>query len=388
MRKSLKVVALFIGSSIFIAVLTVFLGPYTYNLLSRPGHEFGTKDLPDPPDYGLRTHWAAWPDEENPADLLPEMIQSVPPHQRIASAFFVHPTTYGGREHWVQPMDHLETITDTDQGTISIQASAFNGCCRVYAPRYRQSNITGYQEESAAEAIFSVGFRDVKNSFFHFLRTIGPNEPFILASHSQGTFHLVRLVEEEIDGSPLVDRMIAAYAIGHALPAALIEEAFEQIELCERPDQTGCFISWDAHEAERKPSIWSNKDEQVLWNGYDYSGFGVGHRICVNPITWSTGNQWSDKGEHAGALRAWSKNPRKADNLGPLITKTVSVRCGTDKERNWLFVNDDRDDRTKYKGTFSFLLRNLHGQDYGLFWGNIRQNSIDRTKAWKYRNEN
>ena len=132
MRQSLKIIAWFIGVLIFIAVLTVFVGPHIYSFLSRPDHKFGTRDLPAPPDYRLRNHWAAWPDEENPADLLPEMTHSVPPNQRIASAFFVHPTTYGGREHWVQPMDHQETITGTDQGTISIQASAFNGCCRVY----------------------------------------------------------------------------------------------------------------------------------------------------------------------------------------------------------------------------------------------------------------
>jgi hypothetical protein len=37
---------------------------------------------------------------------------------------------------------------------------------------------------------------------------------FIIASHSQGTHHSIRLLAEEIDGTDLYSRMVGAYIIG------------------------------------------------------------------------------------------------------------------------------------------------------------------------------
>ena len=58
----------------------------------------------------------------------------------------------------------------------------------------------GYQEEEADQIRNS--YQDVRSAFLHFIETIDPNEPFVLASHSQGTFHLARLIDEEVDGTP------------------------------------------------------------------------------------------------------------------------------------------------------------------------------------------
>ena len=97
-------------------------------------------------------------------------------------------------------------------------------------------------------------------------------------------------------------RLVAAYAIGNSLPQALVDDSYEDIEVCSTPTQTGCFITWDAHEADKHPSHWSNQEEQDIWNGIDYSGFDPGPRICVNPVTWRTDGTRSDKGDHLGAL--------------------------------------------------------------------------------------
>ena len=88
--------------------------------------------------------------------------------------------------------------------TLKIQASVFNGCCKIYALRYRQSNVVYGLEQEGAEAIYSLGFQDIRNTFFQFVRAIDPSEPLILESQSQGTFHLIRLIDEEMDGSPLL----------------------------------------------------------------------------------------------------------------------------------------------------------------------------------------
>jgi hypothetical protein len=381
-KKLLKILLWALGIFVVLIIATVLFGPGIYGRMMAPDHEFGSKPLPAAPDYSLRAHWAAWPDDDSPAERLPDGVDRIPQDDRLASAFFLHPTTYGGREHWVQPMDDADAIRGTDRGTISGQASAFNACCRVYAPRFRQSNIMGYQQEGVAEQIFTIGFEDVRTAFRHFIEEIGPDEPIILGSHSQGTFQLIRLIEEEVDGTPLMDRLVAAYAIGHSLPSALVDEGYEDLELCSTPTQTGCFISWDAHEGDKSPSMWGDEEEQVLWNGTDYTGFKPSSRICVNPITWRTDSEPSDKTDHLGALAMWTKQFDPETSLGELVGGTVSTYCAGDEDRNWLFVNGDRDEKLKSQGIWSYFGRNLHGSDYSLFWANIRQNAEDRSRAF------
>ena len=382
MRKGLKITFWGLGTIILLLMLLVFVGPTIYGRMMAPDHEFGEKPLPAPPDYTQRAHWSAWPDGASPAERLPAGMTGTPQESRLADAFFLHPTTYGGKENWVQPMDDEDAIRGPDMGTISRQASAFNGCCRVYAPRYRQSNIMGYGQK-ILDQIMGIGYEDVRAAFHHFIQEIGPDRPFILGSHSQGTFQLVRLVMEEIDGTPLMDRLVAVYAIGHSLGYALVDEGYQDIEICSTPTQTGCFISWDAHEGDKTPSLWSDEEEETLWNGSDYTGFAPSQRICVNPITWTTDGQPSAKDQHLGALGNWKRDSGGLEtSLPALVSGTVSAYCEQDERSNWLFVNADRDPALKAQGIWSLFSRNLHGSDYSLFWANIRQNAIERTEAF------
>ena len=381
MRKVLRIMLWSLGAISLLLGATIVFGPGIYARMIAPNHAFGSKPLPAAPDYTQRSNWSAWPGPGSPAERLPDGMTPTPQDSRLASAFFLHPTTFGGTEHWVQPMDHEETRRGTDRGTVSIQASVFNDCCRVYAPRYRQSIVSEYHGEDLVSQIRNIGYQDTRAAFYHFLAEIGPEEPFIMASHSQGTFHLVRLIEEEIDGTPLMERLVAAYAIGNSLPQALVDNSYEDIEVCTAPTQTGCFITWDAHEADKHPSHWGNQEEQDIWNGRDYSGFDPGPRICVNPITWRTDSKRSDRRNHLGALTVEAGYSALDTSLGELVSGTVSAYCGDESTRKWLFVNGDRDEKLKLQGFWSLFMRNLHGLDYGLFWGNIRENATARARV-------
>ena len=385
MRKGLKITLWGLGTVVVLLMAIVLLGPSIFGWILAPDHRFGEKPLPDAPDYTLRAHWAAWPDDASPAERLAEGVPSTPQEDRLADAFFLHPTTYGGTEHWVQPMDDEQTRRGTDLGTISRQASVFNGCCRVYAPRYRQSNIVGFgkeEDKKEIKQIMDVGYQDVRAAFRHFVAEIGPDRPFVLGSHSQGTFHLVRLVMEEIDGTPLMDRLVAVYAVGNSLSHALVDEGYQDIEVCSTPTQTGCFITWDAHEGDKTPSHWSDNEDHTIWNGIDYSGFTPSQRICVNPITWHTDGRPSAKDQHLGALPYWDGFTEIDTPLPDLVAGTVSATCEQGERSNWLWVNGDRASSLKAKFPWSMFTRNLHGSDYSMFWANIRQNAMDRTRAF------
>ena len=389
MPKTLKNILWGLWILILLSLVFILFSPVIGGWLLAPDHEFGTKPIPDEPDYSLRSHWAAWPDDSSPAERVPDGIDKVPQEDRLAVAFFLHPTTYGGKEHWVQPMDDKLTKRDTDLGTISRQASAFNGCCRIYAPRYRQANIVGHK--AVWEQLSDLGYSDIRAAFRSFLSQIGADAPIILASHSQGTFHLVRLLMEEVDGKPVMDRLVAAYAIGHSLSDSLLEEAYTEIDLCKTGTQTGCLVSWDAHERDKFPSPWSYFEEEDFWNGTDYGGFTPSRRICVNPITWQADAIPSEKIDHLGALTLPKAGKfdlgRPGDPLPSLIKGSVSVFCEQGEQSNWLMVSPDRDPMLKASGLWSLFERNLHGYDYSLFWGNIRKNAEDRALAYLHKRD-
>lgn len=384
MSKTTKILIwVFVGApAILVALLFIAFQVLIANL--EPDHAFGEKPLPIAPDYSMRSNWSGWPGPGNPADRLPLNVEPVPYEKREAAAFFLHPTTYGSTDHYVQPMDHEETKRGTDLGTVSIQASAFNDCCTVYAPRYRQSSLP-YPEEDVGERIFEIGYSDVRNAFLYFLDEIGDEKPFVLASHSQGTFHMVRLVMEEVSGTPLMDRLIAVYAIGHSLPKSVVTEGLPDIDFCEDRLQLGCFISWDSYRGDRKPVEFMQAagEREALWNGVDYSGYEERTRICVNPISWVTDDSASDKADHLGALPISKQDDYGSitDPLSELVANDISVYCGNDSS-NWLLVNADRSEKLKTPGLFRFFEGNLHGYDYQYYWADIRQNARDRTNRF------
>ena len=77
------------------------------------------------------------------------------------------------------------------------QASQFNGCCNVYAPRYREASIFAYLKGDAKlrEQVLGFAYKDVARAFDYFIENYNGGRPFILASHSQGTHHGERLIK-------------------------------------------------------------------------------------------------------------------------------------------------------------------------------------------------
>ena len=96
------------------------------------------------PDY-----WAARPDKKDSADVQPNGFSSNASVSKPV-AVFVHPTTYVRGDHWNQPLDHAATNKTTDDTVMRDQASVFNGCCDVYAPRYRQATLFAFSDTSEA----------------------------------------------------------------------------------------------------------------------------------------------------------------------------------------------------------------------------------------------
>ena len=190
--------------------------------------------------------WLARPDiKNNPATWTPPGYGV--PAAAPAAVFFIHPTSYLERAHWNAPLDNEEangarrTVPArpgerVQRGRASLGAAISPGDVRRVPDRaegsVRRRSISRIATSRAA--------------FDEFLKEIGPDRPIILAGHSQGAFHLTRLLRERVAGKPLAKRIVAAYVIGWPVSKTADLPALGLPE-CATPDQAGCMLSWQSY---------------------------------------------------------------------------------------------------------------------------------------------
>ena len=203
-----------------------------------PFHEVPTPPLPD---YGEETSWMALPWRKDLSDSTTSDIQ-----RRIqlevqegADVFWIHPTTYFEASkapyHWNAPVPDRYLDSLTDVGSMLYQASVFNAAGRLFAPKYRQAHIFSFYTPTAAEGrpALDTAYADVRRAFLYYLTHWNGGRPFIIASHSQGSYHGGRLVAEFMDRGTLRSQLIAAYLVGMPIP----KDTFPQLPICATPEQ-------------------------------------------------------------------------------------------------------------------------------------------------------
>ena len=169
----------------------------------RPEFEFGAKPAPPPPDYWDPATWAALPFVKDAADFVPANSKLAEAQDTAAAdVFFIHPTGYSSAASWNAPWDDKQAAQAAEAMMVCC-ASAFNAAARVYAPRYRQMTIYGVLElgPSGIRAL-DLAYSDVERAFEHYMTFYNQGRPFILAGHSQGSMHGLRLLQEKIIGTP------------------------------------------------------------------------------------------------------------------------------------------------------------------------------------------
>ena len=338
-----------------------------------PPAPFDPADAPPAPDYADPANWAALPERQGLEDRLPGGVSaSWEQGDTPVDVLFIHPTGYLIGNSWISPMDPRSKTEENTRWMMANQASAYNGCCNVYAPRYREANVFVYvqRDPSIPEKVLAFAYRDVERAFDHFLEAFNQGRPFIIASHSQGTHHAVRLLKERIDSSPLRHRMVAAYVIGGRIAESAFDE-MENIEVCGSPEQTGCAVHWDTFSeagiAEEYP---------------DHAG-----NVCVNPLSWRTDGERAGREQHAGGVPPVGIFHK--DLVGDDIAEQVDIAPLSEPVRNLveaqcrngiLFVSDQSE--TAFFMPYRLSPYRYHGLDYPLFHMDIRDNAELRARVF------
>lgn len=370
-----------------------------------PKKPYKVLPVPDAPDYNKAESWAAYPGKSSAAETTPEGLPSVPEGERRAACFFVHPTTFFGDEGWNEPFGFKASQMLTES-FLHIGASAFNECCRIYAPFYRQASFQAqlFHRESGRLA-FELAYSDVKQAFLHFLKK-EPTAPILLASHSQGGQHLMRILAECIEPDPaLQKRLVAAYMVGtNVLPLDAFTRLFPSLHACEGPTDTpGAVIAWDtkAHgTGAAKPADFGILPEfHGIWypSGWDIPKKGAAF-LNTNPLTWSStpGTRVTEGWLGTACLELPAKTKpftKKEFMLGQLTEAQCkpALRQNGHKPEGLEFFAESLPHCLcvpKLKpadcGVFARFTEegDYHNVDYPIFYYNIRQNVSDRLQAF------
>lgn len=343
-----------------------FMAFAAYN---KPEGTFDPADVVAAPDYSEVANWAALPTTSDYADLIPKGISVGTQGEFPVDVFFIHPTGFLTSQSWTSPMDVNSGTEENTRLMMANQASAFNGCCNVYAPRYRQANIFAYfGNAEERDRVLAFAYQDVKRAFDYFINRYNQNRPFIIASHSQGTHHATRLLKDVIDSSDLHKRMVAAYLIGStSIPVSPTWfEAMSNIKACSQADDLHCVIHWDS-KPEGAPAY--ERPEPSL---------------CTNPLSWRTDEEMADASLNEGALpRAGNRNDaigkapdtpsnQKVIALGKPISALASAQC----KGGTLYVGEPA-----VSGFETDRLGTYHLLEYALFYMNIHNNAKLRAQS-------
>jgi hypothetical protein len=328
---------------------------------------------PPAPDYAQAAAWAAWPGRPSGADsLAPGLADASLPQSERVDVFFIHPTTYlTGSEPNARYDEPGMTSTQIDRGVLRFQASAFNACCLIYAPHYRQATIHAFMSGGDAQAreSFELAYSDVLRAFDYYLQHENQGRPFIIASHSQGSLHAMRLLQERVAGKPLQRRLVAAYVIGYMIPQQIERSG---LPVCRSARQTGCLITWNT--VKDGTGEEARQNSRLVWLEGRYQ-HAQGDLVCVNPLSWEAGgdaaaslNLGSLPGVHGGAA------------LQAPVPQLTGARC----DGGLLHVNIPFSKRQGFADVLT-LFGSYHIFDYNLFYTNIRVNVRERIRAFERR---
>ncbi len=312
---------------------------------------FSDSPTPPPPDYTRSEHWASLPQKADAADSTPRKANLLN-EQASASVdvFFIYPTIFTEKPKnqfiWNADVNDAVLNHEIQVSTILNQASVFNGSAKIYAPYYRQAHLYAFYTSNPADAkkALDLAYEDVKAAFEYYLTHYNQGRPIIIASHSQGSMHGVRLIQDYFDGKELQKQLVTAYLIGRAIKP----DVFQTIQPATKAEKIGGWVTWNTVGRNYVP--------------FNYNTYYKGS-VCINPLLWSNTETYVSRELNKGGVAF------KFTFAPQLVDAQV--------QQNMLWVN-----RPNIRGSWLVKNKSWHRADYNFFYMNIRENVALRVEQF------
>jgi len=281
-------------------------------------------------------------------------------------------------------------------GVVRDQFARLASKCRPYAPLYRQITVAGLGRALRGGDVAmdrGLGFDDVKDAWHYYLEHDNKGRGVVLVSHSQGSFVLIELIRQEIDGKPIQSQIVSAIMPGAPLAVPKGKDvggAFKSMPLCHAANQTGCAIAYSAFRSTVPPppnTLFGRVPDPAM------------EAACVNPAALGGGSgvlkaYLSASGSvivGAAAPRPWSSTSAAVETPFVSVPGLLTAECATNENGHYLKITvnaDPADPRTDdiggdlKMGTTLQANWGLHLIDINLTMGNLVDIVGEQSKAY------
>jgi len=205
------------------------------------------------------------------------------PRRPKIDCFYVYPTIS------LDPGGNSDLVPGEDEELFVVrqQAARLGSVCRVFAPVYRQVTLTALLSALSGTPIpgdSALADADVLDAWKHYIANDNEGRGVLLIGHSQGAGRLTKLLQDEIDGNPVLrDRLVSAMLLGTSFQVpegADVGADLQNVPLCRSPKQTGCVITYASFRATAPPpdDSFFGRSQQAGWKA-----------ACTNPAALAGG---------------------------------------------------------------------------------------------------
>lgn len=362
----------------------------------RPNHKFGAEPTPKPPSYAALDNWHAHPEKASKVHFTPEGVTANNAWQLgEVDVFFIAPTLNFSKLGWNAPLTHASTNELIREMIMSGQASVFNSCCRIFSPKYRQATFYSFLGAGKdGQKALELAYADCLTAFNYYLENFNQGRPFFLAGHSQGALHTMRLLDDRIEGSELVPKMVAAYPIGFWFPMDKFGKTLHSIKPANQPTDINCVVAYDTYLETGGP-IRSLDRGEIVYGGKGQVKWARRNKktpLGVNPLSWTRTLEAVAATENKGAVHLQIESVKKPNWAGFLSEETLGLNClGLSKpylaecsaqlrKDGFLYISNPKN------WAFKNMIMpggNMHMSDFSLFYMNLRENIEQRWQAFQ-----
>ncbi len=309
-----------------------------------------------PIDYSQKANWCK----------IPEITKEV-------DTFYIYATNYimGSLEEGAPAYADLDNaeMLEGAQGEYVVHASAFADSTNVFMPYYRQAGMPimkkAWKETGNCDAAITMPYEDITAALDYYFEHYNGGRPFILAGHSQGSaiakYALKHYFKEHRE---YYERMVAAYLIGYSVTKDELE-AYPYLKFATGESDTGVIISYNT---EGPGNTAQNAATAVL----------LPNALCINPLNWKLDDTYAPVSENLGSLVV-DEEARKVEIGNRGADAQVNVARGV------VVTNAKAEPAPEEKVRVAseyFGPDGRHGDDYTLYFNNIKDNATKRVAAY------
>ena len=315
-----------------------------------------------PLDYSQKASWYQ----------IPEVTKDIDTFYIFATNYIASSMEEGAPDF--APLDNPEFLQGT-AGEYMLHASAYEEATNVFVPYYRQAGLryAGVVWKATGtidDAISGMPYTDIKAALDYYFENCNGGRPFIIAGHSQGSAIVKYALKNYFKEHPeYYKRMVAAYVIGYAVTKDDLK-AYPYLKFATGESDTGVIISYNT---EGRKNVEENVSTAVLLPG----------AISINPLNWKLDDTYAPACENLGSLAMNEKT-------GEYEHADVGADAQVIPERGTIVTNakgeEMPEDLAKIASAF-FGPDGRHGEDYILYYSNIKANVAKRIAAYRTKDE-